>query len=346
MNYVVNGNISDGIFAVPNSVADDYIKLASGKAAKVLIYIMRHGSADTDSAEAIAGALDKRMTAEDVEDAFSYWEQVGIIRRSDKPVQQEACESIRSASSSAQENKGTKTKQPVSAVRAAERSTKMLSPKEIAERVSQSEEVAFLLKSAENILGKVLNNTEQRTLIWIHDYYSIGCDIILMIIDFCKSINKASVGYIEKIAAEWNDNGITTHELAEAEILRLQSYYSLEGQIISRLGLNRILIKKEKEYVSEWAKNGITIELIEYAYEKTVSATGKAAFGYMNKILSEWSSNNLHSIAEVDLFNENYSRSKRRPARNDTSDNSGEHSYNLDLLLEHAMNNIPTYKES
>ena len=40
MNYKVNWSAADGAFAVPDNVADNYIKLASGKAVKVLIYIL------------------------------------------------------------------------------------------------------------------------------------------------------------------------------------------------------------------------------------------------------------------------------------------------------------------
>ena len=78
MNYKVNWSCSDGAFAVPDSAVDN-IKLASGKAAKVLFYIMRYKTAATENAADIAAQLDKNMTAEDVEDSLSFWEQVGVI---------------------------------------------------------------------------------------------------------------------------------------------------------------------------------------------------------------------------------------------------------------------------
>ena len=75
MNYKVNWSCSDGAFAVPDSAVDN-IKLASGKAAKVLFYIMRYKTAATENAADIAAQLDKNMTAEDVEDSLSFWEQL------------------------------------------------------------------------------------------------------------------------------------------------------------------------------------------------------------------------------------------------------------------------------
>ena len=122
----------------------------------------------------------------------------------------------------------------------------MLTPAEISEKMKESQDIDFLLKGAESILGKSLNNTEQRTLIWLNEYHSLGSDILLMLIEFCKTINKTNIGYIEKIAVSWSENEITTHERADAEIKRLQIYNSLEGRIKTKLELNRALTRNEK----------------------------------------------------------------------------------------------------
>lgn len=346
MNYKVNWCMADGVFAVPDCVVDNHIKLASGKAAKVLLYIMRHKTLSEENAEQIAASLDKKMSVEDVEDALSYWEQVGVICKADavpaviqisaapadlQPVKQKTDDSVKPDTITPQ--------------RAIERSAKMLSPKEIAQRATESNEIGGLLYGAEGILGRVLTHTEQRSFIWLHDYYGMGADIILMITDFCKSINKSNISYIEKIASSWNEKGIVTHQQAEEELLRLQSYYSLEGQVVSKLGLNRSLIKKEREFVSQWAAYGTSADMIEYAYEKTVTATGKVSFNYMNKIISEWYKNNLRTLNDVQNYEKLYSRNKNTSSQTASQQDSNEHSYNLNLLLEHAMNNIPTIKE-
>ena len=344
MNYKVNWSAADGVFAVPDCAVDDYIKLASGKAVKVLMYIMRHKYIQTENTAQIAEALDKRMSAEDVEDALSYWEQVGLICSSDKAPTPEV--QIKKAAEPA-------VSPAVSARLDMERTNKMISPKEIAERIEESKELEFLFKETERLLGKALNHTEQRTLIWMHDYYSIGTDILLMIIDFCKSVNKPGLNFAEKIAADWSDKGISTHEQAENEILHLQNYYSLAGQVVSRLGLNRSLTSKEREFVNVWSSMGISADMIERAYEKTANATGKVSFSYMNKIIEEWNKNNLSTLAEIEEYDRIYSENKakaqavKKPASKST-DNSAdtrEHSYDLNALLSHAMNNIPQIKE-
>ncbi|MGN0552488.1 MAG: DnaD domain protein, partial [Oscillospiraceae bacterium] len=333
MNFKVNWSCSDGAFAVPDCAVDN-IKLASGKAVKVLFYIMRYKTAATENAADIALQLDKNMTAEDVEDSLSFWEQVGVIC----PTDSAASAPTQKNGASAENNSAQlSSKQTISSEKAVERAVKMLSPSEISEKVKNSQNIAFLLSGAESILGKPLNNTEQRTLIWLTEYYSLGCDILLMLLEFCKSINKTNIGYIEKIAVSWFENDITTHERADAEIKRLQVYYSLEGKIKSRLELNRALTPKEKEIVTGWVTDGVSIELVEAAYERTVQATGKASFPYMKKIIENWLINNIRTPADAEKFEQS------RNASAQTSDNDT-HSYDIDKLLKFAKNNIPNLK--
>lgn len=330
MNYKVNWNSSDGVFAVPDSAVDN-IKLASGKAVKVLFYIMRFKTAATENAAEIAAQLDKNMTAEDVEDSLSFWEQVGVIC----PSGTSAAPIAKASAPTETEQSAPAAKQTISSEKAVERAVKMLSSAEIAEKVKSSQDIAFLLSGAESILGKPLNNTEQRTLIWLREYYSLGTDILLMLIEFCKSINKTNIGYIERIAVSWYEKDISTHERADAEIKRLQIYSSLEGRIKSRLELNRALTPKEKEIVGEWAASGVAIELIELAYERTVRATGKAAFPYMKKIIENWLANNIRTPADAEKYEQDRSAQQRSDVTDDT------HSYDLNKLLQHAKNNIP-----
>lgn len=326
MKYKINWNGSDGVFAVPD-LAADCLKLASGKAVKLLLYILKNKNSEESLAE-IGKAVG--ITEEDAEDAVSYWQQVGVILTDDGSSQ------IRQIENKTAE--ALKTTPELPAPRAREKAAKMISPAEISERAESSDEIKFLFSAAEATLGKVLTYTEQRTLIWLHDYYGIASDLLLMIMDFSVSQNKASVGFIEKIASQWHENGIVTHEQAEREILRMQNYYSLAGQVSARLELNRTLTPTERKFVSEWAAKNISIELIAFAYEKTVDNIGKVKFSYMNSILMDWYGKGYFTPADVKKSE------KKAAAASKESKSDGEHSYNLDLLVEHAMNTVPEFK--
>lgn len=335
MNYKVNWSNSDGAFAVPDNAIDS-IKLASGKNVKVLLYIMKFKNASTENAAEIASLLDKNMTSEDVEDSLSFWEQVGVLCQSDTSpkIQSEVKTEIEPKPAA---------KVPISPARAIERATKMLTPAEIAEKIKSSPDITFLFSGAESILGKPLTNTEQRSLIHWVEYYSIGCDIILMLIEYCKSINKTSINYIQTIVQSWAEKEINTHELADAEIKQMQKNNSLEGKIKTRLELNRALTPKELDIVNEWSANGVSLELIELAYERTVQATGKAAFPYMNKIIENWLNENIRTPVAVEKYEQK--RLSSAPTRQTVQKpENNTHSYDLNKLLEHAKNNIPSLK--
>lgn len=329
MKYKINWNGSDGVFAVPD-LAADCLKLASGKAVKLLLYILKNKTSDESLAE-MGKAVG--ITEEDAEDAVSYWQQVGVILTDEKSET-----AVRQTDAAGKSHAAQKPGTDISAPRAREKAAKMISPSEISERAESSEEIKFLFSAAESTLGKVLTYTEQRTLIWLHDYYGTASDLLLMIMDFAVSQNKASIGFIEKVASQWHESGIVTHEQAEREILRMQNYYSLSGQVCTRLGLERTLTPTERKFVSDWAAKNIDIDLIAYAYEKTVDAIGKVKFSYMNKILLDWYGKGFFTPADV-------KKSEKKPAAADKVQKSGgEHSYNLDLLVEHAMNTVPEFK--
>lgn len=324
MKYKTNWD--GGVFAVPDSAAD-CLKLASGKAVKVLLYMLKNKISDVD----LSAFAEIGVSEEDAEDALSYWQQVGVLFTGDSAPETVIVKN---------DEKAIPQTAPAdtAAQRAKERSSKMISPEEIADRVKASEDIKFLFDSAEVSFGKILNYTEQRTVIWLHDYYGIASDLLLMIMDFSRQMNKASIGFVEKIAISWHDNDISTHEQASREIQRLKNYYSAEGQVVSQLGLNRTLTPTEKKLVKEWSDKGISIELILYAYEKTVDNIGKVKFSYMNKILTGWQESGISTVTDAKA-------AAKSPKKDTAESGSGEHSYNLELLVAHAMNNTPKIKK-
>lgn len=333
MKYKVNWNGSDGVFAVPD-IAADCLKLANGKAVKVLLYILKNKITDVDFslvAESVA------VTEEDVEDALSYWQQVNVLYQDGNKPLSEYKPPLPSEKDNCLTISSSEKTPMISDHRAKEKATKMITPAEIAERLKESEEVSFLFSAAEATLGRVLTYTEQRTIVWLHDYYGMAPDLLLMIMDFAKSQNKTSIGFIEKIAVTWHDNGISNHEQAEREIRQLQNYYSLSGQISTRLELNRTLTPTERKFVNEWAAKNISIDLIIYAYEKTIDTIGKVKFSYMNTILLDWYSKGFGTVKDIKNAESGQNSQFKRDSTTSSTDN--EHSYNLDLLIEHAMNN-------
>lgn len=327
MIYKINWGGTNGVFAVPDSVVDS-IKLANGKAVKVLIYILKNKITDIDFTE-VASAVG--VTDEDVEDALSFWKQMGVIYADGSaPIELPKETSELSPVKSSE----------ISMHRSKEKSTKMLSPAEIAERAEKNELIKYLFDSAESTLGRLLTHTDQRTLIWLHEYYGLEPDILIMIMDFAATQNKKSIGFIEKIATSWHDNGITTHEKAERELRQLANFYSLSGQVVAKLGLNRTLTPTERKFVNDWSEKNISIDLIVLAYERTIDSIGKVKFSYMNTILMDWYSKGCATPKDVKSL-----EAKRKTTAKSKEENNSEHSYDIDLMFEHAMNTTPKVKK-
>ena len=70
MSIQINLGQWKSVFAVPSSVVDQHIKIASESQLKVLLYLLRH-SDENNSAEQIGDTL--RLSAEEVQNAVDFW---------------------------------------------------------------------------------------------------------------------------------------------------------------------------------------------------------------------------------------------------------------------------------
>lgn len=314
MKYKINWD--DGVFAVPDCVADS-LKLASGKAVKVLLYILKFKSED-----GICEALG--ITGEDLEDALSYWKSVGVMySEGEQPAVREAPAAVQKA--------------PTALPKAA----KAVSAEEIAARIGESAEIKTLLESIESSMARPLTFDDQRTVIWIYDHLGLPPEVILMLVNYCVGISRANMHYIEKTAVSWADEGIDSSAAADAKILVLQRNNTLSAKCANRMNLNRKLTARENEYVAKWAAAEADIELIMNAYERTVDATGKVSFPYMNKMIAEWTANGVKTSAEADEYSARTApaaKNTRRASGQNDAASEGEPSFDLDLIMEHAKN--------
>ena len=122
-----------------------------------------------------------------------------------------------------------------------------------------------------------------------------------MVIEYCGTLGKKSMRYIQKVALEWLDCEIDTVEKAEERIRALNEAKSWEGEIKSVLEIrDRNLVTKEREFCESWRMLGLSPELIRAAYERTVEKTGKLSFPYLNKILVSWKQKGIKTPADAE----------------------------------------------
>lgn len=308
MDYCFNGGCWGAVFAVPQSVVDNYIKLANEAAVKVLLFVLRN-SGRNFSSEEIAAALN--LKENQVEEAFLFWENANILSKGSEPVPLPE-----------KEEKAVPVEKPVRKSSIPSGTSYNLKPTEIAERVKNSEDVRVMFTMAEASFGRPLNHTEQRSFIWMHDYLGMSADVLVTIAAYCISIDKGNIKYIETLASDWSEKGINTLERVQEEIRTQEEKHSFNGRIMKTFGMTRRPTAKQQELIDSWKSKGYSFELIEYAYEKTIEAIDKLNFPYINKILENWYSQGLITKSKID--SESQSRKSGKPEK------ESEHSYNLD----------------
>ena len=276
MGYFLNPAALMPFFAVPCSVADKHLKLASAEAVKILLYVLRNSDKPI-SPEDIGEFF--KMDLYDVTDCLDYWVNAGVIS-SDKATVAEVEEA------------------PKKVVRA-----KAIKPSraEVARRGSESEKVRFLLSEAQMKFARPLSENETSTLVWLLDDAGVDVSLILMAAQYSAQKGKCNIREIEKTCLDWADNSVTTIAEAEERIALLNRQETAWRMIVSVCGIEkRNPSAKEMEaadlFVNEW---GFSREMLKAAYEICVDATGKVSLPYMKKILSKWHKDGIKTVEET-----------------------------------------------
>lgn len=355
MDYSVDMGKWSDIFAVPSKVVDDYIKLASGHAVKVLLYVLRN-SKQKISKEEIVSSLG--IDSETVEDAFNFWESVGILapseipgktasdtfRQQPKTIPQAPVREISQPQPANTQTPALKCDAPSANITVRRQPLSdssrnfNLRPAEIAERVNTSNKIRTLFSLAEQSLGRMLSPVDQRSLIWIYEYLGLDVDVILTLISHCVSMGKESTAYIEKVAFQWHENNVTTLIDAQNEIQRHQRYEMYESMVMRIAGINTRPSANQSETIKLWYAKNVSPELVECAYNRTMDSTGKLSFPYMNAIIDSWVKNGLSTTADISDFEKNNSPYKRSYNKNGKNSVREEQSYDIDEFEKYAIN--------
>jgi DnaD/phage-associated family protein len=341
MEYFVNTGQWGSLFAVPVSVVDEYIKLAGGHSLKVLLYVLRNGNRIV-SRDEIASALN--IDHESIDDAFNFWESVGIFSQNENTSHSMKKATIPSVFPSEKtetsiQKSAVQDNRPERAVYEKSSERFVLRPSEIAERIRSSEQIRNLFTMAESSLGRMLNNIEQSSLVWIHEYLGLNIDVILMLVQYLSSVGKGNMAYIEKVAFDWRDKNINTLREAQNEIQRIQQFSSYENKILALLGINTHPSSNQHEIMNEWYDKGISTELVECAYDRTMDSIGKMSFPYMNSIIMTWHEKKITNLAGVKEYEKNNPPPKRTFGRNGQKNTKEKkRSYNIAEFEKFAIN--------
>lgn len=316
---------------VSNLFIDEYMKDANDAQLKVYFYLLRMLNAD--QAISVSGIADKfNHTEKDVIRALKYWEKQQILDLDFD--ENKALVGIHLRDLSAQANPASQhnvllTSGPVQAqntagnsiISAAVAQPVQTAPQETTpvytkpaysldqlREFKEREETSQLLFIAEAYIGKPLTPSEIKTILFFTDVLHFSDDLIDYLLQYCVERGKKDFKYIEKVAVNWAEEGITTPKQAQKFSTRYdKSVYS----IMNSLGRSTAPTAKELEFINRWTREyGFSTDIILEACERSSLATDRHRFEYAEGILSSWKNAGIHHKADIQQADATYQKKK------------------------------------
>ena len=300
--------ITDKVFIMPK-VEQKYLNRAKKTELKVLYGIfMNGGNTDVDF---LSEVTEER--ADSIMAALAFWRCAGVLDDDD------------SEETDTKPEKHEKKNEEKPAVKLQESYTL----KEIAEVRQRDGKFGSLVDYFEKISGHLYNSAEQGIVLYLYDTLGIDFELIMGVAQYCASLGKNSVRYIEKTVLNITEQGVSTYAELESYLERQKKSSDFSQKVKEIIGAtDRALSSAEKVHVARWHKEfGCSEELVAYAYEKTVAKINKPQISYMSKILEGWHEKGLKSPEEVVAFYSNAENQAKETA-------DGRLTFNLDDIFE------------
>ena len=316
---------------VSNLFIDEYMKDANDAQLKVYFYLLRMLNAD--QAISVSGIADKfNHTEKDVIRALKYWEKQQILDLDfdeNKALVGIHLRDLSAQATPASQHNVLLTSGPVqpqntagdSVISAAVAQPVQTAPQETTpvytkpaysldqlREFKEREETSQLLFIAEAYIGKPLTPSEIKTILFFTDVLHFSDDLIDYLLQYCVERGKKDFKYIEKVAVNWAEEGITTPKQAQKFSTRYdKSVYS----IMNSLGRSTAPTAKELEFINRWTREyGFSTDIILEACERSSLATDRHRFEYAEGILSSWKNAGIHHKADIQQADATYQKKK------------------------------------
>lgn len=288
----------DGFF-ISNEFAEKYIRFSNPEYIQVYLYLKYRKEKDGTfpAAEQIARELD--ISLEHAGFVLDFWVSRGELCRKKSGYE-------------FPEEKGSGKKKEEKPTPLKRQSRPSYTMAEIDGVAAKNKAISGLFYQAETVLQKVLTQSDMEMLYSFVDWLGLPVEVVTMLLSYGVKKGKTGRRYLETVAMDWAERGIDTFEAAEAHVMELEERDSIERKICGMLGIfDRALTATEKKYIKQWAETqGLSLDLIPLAYDRTVSRTGKLSWSYMNKILLSWVEEGLTTQKQVEESEEAFRTGK------------------------------------
>ena len=305
---------NSGFTCISNTFIDDFMKDANGEYVKIYLYLLRClNREDYDfSISQLADCLDH--TEKDIMRAFTYWEKVGLLRleySADNELSGIYLEDVNGSGSftsvnyTATPSVATRAGAPAVSNNTVTSNTVPFKPSYSADQLDAFRDqasVSDLLFAIQTYLKRPLSSTDTNTLLFWYDGLHMSVDLIQYLVETCIDNGHNSIHYMDTVARNWAEDGITTVEDArKSSSEHTNNIYSIK----KALGIgNRELVESELNFIDKWVNTYcFSLDIIREACERTITSTNKPSFKYTDSILASWhkaSVRTLDDIAKLD----------------------------------------------
>lgn len=311
-----------GVTLLSNSFIDNYMKDANDAQLKIYLYLLRRlGSGQATSVSEIADFFNH--TEREVLRSLKYWEKLKLLaieydesknvsgirflKGTDEPVTV-AAPAVAAAPAVVSATAVTEKAEEAPA----EKTDPYKKPSYSADQLSafkNKENIRQLFFIAESYMGRQLSVSDMKSILYLSDCLHFSDDLIDYLLQYCVDRGKKDFKYIEAVALNWAQSGVTTPKQAEKFAAKYdKSVYA----IMKELGKNNTPTKKELEYIIRWTKEyGFSQDIIAIACERTVLATDSHRFEYAEGILSNWKKEDVHHKADIQRIDAQYQKSRQ-----------------------------------
>lgn len=297
--------------AIDNLFITAFMPYAPSECVKVYLYGL-FACNDSNEAHNTIKEFSKalQMSEEDIESAFLFWQEQGLVQILDTIPFQVKYLPIKNAMQ----------KHP---------------------KINEQKYSSFNLGAQEILSGRMITPNEYFEYYTTMDSLHIEQSAMLMIIKYCTDLKGENVGYpyILTVAKNWAKDGITTAKSVNEKLLGYEKQNEDLALILKAMGIKRNADTFERDLFEKWEAMGFLPNLIIYVVKSLKKAKNSVNFKYLDTILEKYYTMRLFSIQEIDEY-ENQKQEYLLLAKN-ICKNLGVYYENLEPVVE---NYIVTWK--
>ena len=183
---------------------------------------------------------------------------------------------------------------------------------ELAALMEQRRVSAQFIDEAQRVMGKILRTYDIGILVGIVDQLGFEEAAVLGILGYAAAKGKKTLRYVEQMAINFYDEGLTDTADVMERISRMERSAETTGKIKALFGMGtRELTSTEKKLFGIWTeKFAYDMDVIRMAYDITVDTIQKPVPKYAGSILEKWYAEGLRTAEDVRRYIEKDKQTK------------------------------------